>query len=268
MEELRALETFETVSEMDNAISEALKSFNLKTSERDVLLKLSQYSCKFVGVSYLKVKKLADEVGLSERTVKRALKRLSELGIITRIKQMRPVKGGYGASITIINPPSCHLDLSQRFEGETQELASSEETSSKNETIYSKAIKIIKNKERKETELDYTSSEIRLDSSYLENSHIPKEFINAVKPFFGSAKEIYSLWGKAISAGYKYAPDVVDITEIAIQAFKQTVFAHKLRKIKKDFKGYFWGTLSAMFSAEQRRRVAPKVKLWNWLEDY
>lgn len=56
--------------------------YKLKESEYTVLWKIASYSCKFVGVSYLKVQTLADLVHYSKRTVQRSLKRLTELGII------------------------------------------------------------------------------------------------------------------------------------------------------------------------------------------
>ncbi|MCP1122945.1 helix-turn-helix domain-containing protein [Bacillus sp. 3103sda1] len=252
MKELRKYESFQSVSEMDKAIDIALKNFSLKDSERAVLIKLTQYSCKFIGVSYLKNDTLAQAVGFSKRTVQRALKRLNELGVITRIEQKRPKTGGYGAFISVINPTKCHLVLSPCQEDETPCEDSTEKQSEENETIIPKA------------HLQELNKRNELDVSYLDNSHIPTEFINAVKPFICSAKEVYSLWGKVLLASHKYAPCLTDYTEIAIQAFKQSVFAKKVKRIRKDFKGYFWGTLSNMLSVEQRRYN--KATLWNWLE--
>ncbi|WIG43108.1 helix-turn-helix domain-containing protein [Bacillus toyonensis] len=252
MKELRKYESFKSVAEMDDTIDKALKEYKLKDSERAILIKLSQYSCKFVGVSYMKNQTLADSVGYSKRTVQRALKRLSELGIITRIEQKRAKTGGYGAFICVVNPFECHLKLSSCREAESPCEDSTEEQTEENETFISKTTpKDIK--ERNE-----------LDVSYLDNSHIPTEFINTVTPFINSAKEVYSLWGKVLLASHKYAPNLTDYTEIAIQAFKQSVFAKKMRLIRKDFKGYLFGVLAKMLSVEQRRYN--KVNLWNWLE--
>lgn len=252
MKELRKYESFKSVTEMDNTIDKTLKEYKLKDSERAILIKLSQYSCKFVGVSYMKNQTLADSVGYSKRTVQRALKRLSELGIITRIEQKRAKSGGYGAFICVINPFECHLKLSSRREAEKPCEDSTEKQTKENETIIPKA------------NLQELNKRNELDVSYLANSHIPTEFINTVRPFIGSAKEIYSLWGKVVLAQRKYAPSLTDSTEIAIQAFKQSVFAKKMRRIRKDFKGYLFGVLAKMFSVEQRRYN--KGNLWNWLE--
>ncbi|OOR57260.1 transcriptional regulator [Bacillus mycoides] len=252
MKELRKYESFKSVTEMDNTIDKALKEYNLKDSERVILIKLSQYSCKFVGVSYMKNQTLADSVGYSKRTVQRALKRLSELGIITRIEQKRAKSGGYGAFICVINPFECHLKLSSCQEAESPTPEEAERQTEEDKTIIPKA------------NLREINKRNELDVSYLDNSHVPIEFISAVKPFIGSAKEVYSLWGKVLLAQGKYAPDLLDSTEIAIQAFKQSVFAKKMKRIRKDFKGYLFGVLAKMFSVEQRRYN--KGNLWNWLE--
>lgn len=254
MKELRQYESFKYVSEMDKAVEKALTEYDLKNSERTVLFKLAQYSCKFVGVSYLKNDTLAQAVRFSKRTIQRALKCLSELGVITRIEQKRAKTGGYGAFITVINPIECHLVLSPCQVDKKPCENYSEEQTEKMETIYSKT-DLKELKERKEEELDLT---------YIENSHIPQGFIQTVQPFINSAKEVYSLWGKVLLASKKYSPDVLEVERIAIQAFKQSVFAKKMKRIKKDFKGYFWGTVSTMLSVEQRR--VNKTDMWNWLE--
>ncbi|CAG9614919.1 hypothetical protein BACCIP111899_04152 [Bacillus rhizoplanae] len=255
MKELRQYESFKSVSEMDKAVEKALTEYDLKNSERTVLFKLAQYSCKFVGVSYLKNDTLAQAVGFSKRTIQRALKGLSKLGVITRIEQKRAKTGGYGAFITVINPIECHLVLSPCQEDEKPCENYSEEQTKKIETIYSKT-DLKESKERKE---------VKLDTTFLTNSHIPEEFINTVKPFFDSAKEVYSLWGKVMLAHKKYSPDLLEYTEIAIQAFKQSIFAKKMKRIKKDFKGYLFGVLAKMLSVEQRK--LNKGTLWNWLEN-
>ncbi|UDK98387.1 helix-turn-helix domain-containing protein [Lysinibacillus sphaericus] len=259
MQSLRDYEAFETVSELNEYIHNVLTQFDLKKTERELVWLLSGHSVKIKGVCWLKVQTMADMLGKSYKTIQRSLKRLKELGIIERVEQFRPARGGHSSFLTVFRPTA----LTEREEALEPAPESTQDDSDSIETFSFKSIKSLNNKYVKEPVLDY---------SFLRNSHIPEEFIHAVKPFFDSAKEIYQLWGKVIATSRRYAPDVIDIahiTDIAIDAFKQTVFAHKMSKIRKTFKGYFWGTLSGIFSAEQRRRVAPKGILdWNWLEDY
>ncbi|WP_017152742.1 helix-turn-helix domain-containing protein [Bacillus bingmayongensis] len=258
MKKLRQYESFQSVAEMDKTIDRTLKEYNLKDSERVILLKLSNYSCKFIGVSYLKNNTLADLTGYSKRTVQRALKRFSELGIITRMEQFKPVKGGYSAFICVINPFERHLELASCKEAAEPTPEQPEDPSHEDEAITLKA------KSSKELKIRNSApvSINELDVSYLANSCVPMEFINTVSPFFSTAKEIYAMWGKVKLAANKYAPDLVDTTEVAISAFKQSVFALRMNKIRKDFKGYLFGVLAKMMSVEQRKL---KCKLFNFL---
>jgi len=102
--QLREYETFKTVKDMDSFISEALEALELSETERKLLWLLAGHSCKFVGVSWLKVTSMANALEVSSKTVQRALKHLKELGIIKRVRTIRPVSGGFGASLTIICP--------------------------------------------------------------------------------------------------------------------------------------------------------------------
>ncbi|WP_257130227.1 hypothetical protein [Bacillus pseudomycoides] len=61
----------------------------------------------------------------------------------------------------------------------------------------------------------------------------------------------------------KHAPSLLELTEVAVSSFKQSVFAEKMNRIKKDFRGYFYGTLTRMFAVEQRR--LNRVNLVDWL---
>lgn len=255
MKELRKYETFKSIAEMDNSIDLYLKKYTLKDSERVILLALSRYSCKFVGVSYLKNATLSEVTGLSVRTVQRAYKRLSLLGIVVRHEQFKPVKGGHSAFITTIIPYESHTVLSSSEEDDKPTRGNDEESPHENETITHKANPNNKYIRKRDT--------VELDTTYLESSHIPTEFINAVKPFINSAKEVYSLWGKVLLAHKKHAPSLLELTEVAVSSFKQSVFAEKMNRIKKDFRGYFYGTLTRMFAVEQRR--LNRVNLVDWL---
>ncbi|WP_408010772.1 helix-turn-helix domain-containing protein [Pseudalkalibacillus sp. A8] len=261
MRELLKYSQFDSVKEMDEAVNEALENLPLKENERRVLWKLAQYSCVYFGVSYLKTQKLADELELSKRTIQRCLKRLSEMGVITRISKFRPLSGGFGASVTVINPISCHLDLSLREDAEKQATEHTEGDTEKKETIPSQA--------NSEKDKYNVNKEPELDHSYLDGSIVPSSFVMAVKPFINSAKEIYCLWRKVLHAGKLYCPDLIEYDEIGARAFKATVFAKKLNKIKKSFKRYFWGVLSQMMTQEQRKMVMyekDNFLPYNWLD--
>ncbi|MFE3982716.1 MULTISPECIES: transcriptional regulator [unclassified Priestia] len=111
---------------------------------------------------------------------------------------------------------------------------------------------------------------VKLSSDYAP-SFIPTSFKNTVKPFFSYADDIYKLWGK-VRLSYKIShleQPLEDLVFIAVQAFKETVFAYKRKRIKGTFEAYFFGTLRGLFSVERRRevqRISDNPLFYNFLE--
>lgn len=136
MEKLRDYQTFDTVSEMDSYISEVLAHFELKTIERELLWLLAGHSVKFIGVSFLKLDSMASALGVSKRTIQRALKVLQEFGVIKRIRTIRPKRGGFGSALTII----CPVDLSTREEAQEPAPKSPEEPTQQKRNIFFQSI--------------------------------------------------------------------------------------------------------------------------------
>lgn len=248
MNELRKYESFKSIAEMDDFLSEALEVLSFSELERKLLRLLAGYSCKFVGVSFLKVGSIATALKVSYKTAQRALRSLKEIGIIKRVRTIRPVRGGFGSSLTVI----CPIDLSYRKEAEDLTLEQPQVGSERKETFLFKAF---------HKDLKYIRQQVELDYSYLQEV-LPQEFIQAVKPFV-SPEEAYSLWSKVEAVSRKYAPEVLELSEPAIRAFKTTVWAYKNGNIRGSFGGYFWGVLSRLLVVEQRRL---SNSLWNWLE--
>ncbi|WP_223812542.1 hypothetical protein [Geobacillus thermoleovorans] len=102
-------------------------------------------------------------------------------------------------------------------------------------------------------DIKYIRQQAELDYSYL-TEFVPEEFIQVVKPFV-RPEEAYSLWGKVQVASRRFAPLVKNLLEPAIRAFKASVWAYKMRRVKKSFGAYFWGTLAGILSVEQRREL-------------
>lgn len=250
MKELRKYQSFNSITEMDNSISEYLSAYKLKESEYTVLWKLACYSCKFIGVSYLKVDSLADLTGYCKRTIQRALKVLSELGIITRINQFKPVKGGYSASITVINPYESHLAKSPCEESVEPTPERIEEPPSHTDTITYKT-KISKD--------NIYVDELGID--HLVAASVPTEFASLAISYFDATK-VYKLWSRVQLAARKYAPDLVDTAKVAISGLRASILASKAKRVR-DFNGYFYGVLAQKLSTVQR---SLKCKLFNFLQ--
>ncbi|MBJ7963811.1 helix-turn-helix domain-containing protein [Bacillus cereus] len=250
MKELRKYQSFNSITEMDNSISEYLSVYKLKESEYTVLWKLACYSCKFIGVSYLKVDSLADLTGYSKRTIQRVLKVLSELGIITRINQFKPVKGGYSASITVINPYESHLAKSPCEEAAEPTPEYVEEHPSHTDTITYKT---------KSSKDNTYVDELGID--HLVAIGVPAEFASLAISFF-DATEVYKLWSRVQLAARKHAPDLVELTEIAVSSVRASVLGSKVKYVR-DFTGYFYGVISQKLTQAQR---SLKCRLFNFLQ--
>lgn len=242
MENLIQYQSFNTIEEMDKFVENAVKCLDLCEFDAKVLRTLARYSCKVIGVSWLKTKTLADILGVSYKTVQRALQRLKKRGVIKRIRTIRPTRGGFGASVTII----CPIDLTNRTEVTNQAPEPTRGGFGREDTF--PFVKLFK------PDIENIRQQVELDHSYL-SEFVPEEFVEATKPFL-NPEEVYSLWFRVLLASRKYAPLVANIVEPAIRAFKASVWAYKMRRVKKSFGAYFYGALAGIFSVEQRKEFA------------
>ncbi|MEH7293651.1 helix-turn-helix domain-containing protein, partial [Priestia megaterium] len=178
--ELRKYESFKSVKEMDKHVQAVIELVNLKKNEVNLLLLLSRYSCKFVGCSFLKVDTMASQLEISSRTVRRALKRLEQLGIIKRLKRIREVTGGNSSNLVII------LN-SQPVLSECEEVANPTDTRFQDEK---EAKETLSNLNKKSLE----KNTYEPDASYLQGTNIPSYFIDLASSYFSDYKDILKLW--------------------------------------------------------------------------
>ena len=75
----------------------------MNPTDRAVLDMIRRYSVKY-GAAHLKHDTMADKIGKSNVTVRRAIRKLEKLDIIERIHYIRPVMNGLGANIYTILP--------------------------------------------------------------------------------------------------------------------------------------------------------------------
>ncbi|MGI8277454.1 helix-turn-helix domain-containing protein [Bacillus mycoides] len=250
MKELHKYSQFKSVPEMDKSVQLYIEKYNLNERDLTVLWKLASYSCKVVGVSYLKTNTLADLTGYVRRTIQRSLKSLADKGIITRHSQYKPVKGGYSASITVINLYESHFAKSPCEEAVEPTPECIEEPPSHTDTITYKT-KISKDN----TYVD----EVGID--HLVAAGVPTEFAISAISYFDATK-VYKLWSRVQLAARKYAPDLVDTVEVAVSGLRASVLANKVKRVR-DFTGYFYGVLAQKLSTAQR---SLKCKLFNFLQ--
>lgn len=90
-ETYKALQPFNTIEELNANTAEIRAQFGdqFTPSTRAVLDVLARYSSKFYGVSYRSKSKIAEELGISRRTVIRACNALEALGVIKQVELFR-----------------------------------------------------------------------------------------------------------------------------------------------------------------------------------
>jgi len=75
----------------------------LNDTNRDTLEIIRRHSVKS-GTAHLKHDTIEKEIGKSNSTVRRSLRKLNQLGIIDRVHYIHPEIGGLGANIYAIKP--------------------------------------------------------------------------------------------------------------------------------------------------------------------
>lgn len=104
-EYLKQYSLFETVKEMDKAISERIDQdrFELTKSERAIVFAIKAHCLLYPGACHLKNETIAKEVGVSLVTVSRAIKKMVELEIIGKENKVK-LNGIKGANVYYFLP--------------------------------------------------------------------------------------------------------------------------------------------------------------------
>lgn len=225
----------------------------LHKNARAVLYLIARHSCVVSGVSWLNEETIAELLSVCTRTVKRAIDRIISLNIGRN-------------EIVEVNGAVLRYFILHKFEVSTDclevvnDLSSGQSSTSLTETggaSYSEVTETVQTVETGEN--DPLSKNVRvseLDSSYTPSS-VPTQFTQEVSPFFNSASEIYALWQKVRIAYNKSALEapISSITNTAIKAFKETMFAVKYKKCRSGFGAYFYGTVLSMLVIDRRKEV-------------
>jgi len=251
------------------------KFYRLHEGTRKALDRLCWFAAEkgfcFPGSTYL-----GKTYEKSKGTIDRHLKELRKQGQIITVYRRCPRNNGKGNPVHLfVNHPYfdhwvkyLQLDLESNVDAdvkaENTEItweSKSEET--KKQSTYNLSLKDFNKYIRNDVNF-------KLSSDYVPAS-IPTAFKSAVRPFFPYADDIYKLWGK-VRIAYKMSgleKPVEDLVLIAVQAFKETVFSYKRKRIKNTFTAYFYGTLRGLFAVERRREVQKKSNnplFYNFLE--
>src|SRR5690606_27301409 len=107
MNYLAKYQTFANKQELNEAMADHLNrcKYELNETDREVLIMLSRYAVKYVGVAHLKVATIAKAVGKSNITIRRILNKLVDFHILEKRTFIRETSGGNGANLYILLPP-------------------------------------------------------------------------------------------------------------------------------------------------------------------
>ncbi|OMP66325.1 helix-turn-helix domain-containing protein [Domibacillus epiphyticus] len=198
----------------------------------------------------------AERYNVSAKTIRNISKKLRDHGLIVTVYRRSSTQNGRSAPI--------HLFTEHPYFIQWKEYLSLEDFQTDCQTKNAENPYDSKDQETQTDSTNYLNlnksfKNIRKEDPFLDDSftpsHIPQTFVSTVKQFFGEAKAIYKLWGKAKLAHRisKFGKPIELLEQIVVQAFKESIFAYKHGRIKGAFDGYFFGTLRNMINVEKRR---------------
>ena len=249
-EKFSIYQSFQTTKELTETIKQFLKTYKVTPSIKAVLNTLKLYSKRtFVGVCWLYIDEIAKKTKLSRSSVKRAIKELKEVGLLTVYENMHTEKGGKTHNVYVINPI---FELSKEPSNEPSDEGQKESLNPDTPTVCESEGKTYKNPHTNSNknlkDLSITLDDFSIaDSKYLK--HVPNEFINLLEPFYGhSPKIIRDRWKTVCSAVKKSCLEFKFTSFDTIrQAWKDVVTTLKRGKIKNStddgIGGYFYGVL-------------------------
>jgi hypothetical protein len=261
-------QSFSSTQELNSAIYTHIKrnTYELNDTDRLTLKTIARYAVKFAGAAHLKAATLAGLIEKSEKTARRALAKLAELGIVKKIATARKVNGGKGANIIVIQPveekPAGNVlpsndqsSLSSRQVGETPTESNAEPTKIVNEP--SDSINLLKNKNLKDTSIP---------ASALKKA-LPSEMFDAMSIYF-NAEDIYKYYGILLRAKRSIHRDLMieDNPEPFVTTWHNAILKAKQGKIR-NLDNYLFGAWQEATSKASREIYAKENHIYDWIGD-
>ncbi|MES1026867.1 helix-turn-helix domain-containing protein [Bacillus velezensis] len=223
--EASKMASFRSVDELNGAIRTHIyrNKSDLTPAAIEVLKVLSCHAVKTPGVAYLKLATIAELIGRHRVTVIRVVKRLVDLRIIRKEIKYRPVSGGNGANMYVIQPATdVTPSVLPRQEAEKPTKTKPEAPKRENEAVISQS-----------------------KLKFLQNTYAA--FKSAVNTFVSDRKLTSKLYGIYLAhTSYLKGVYAADILQgIGLEAVRQTFIATK-RKTIRNLAGYYNGVLDRM----------------------
>lgn len=237
-------QSFSTFEEMNDQIKKFISIYDLTPAVKAVLNTIKLYAKRtFIGVCWLYRDEIARKAKVSLSSVKRAIKELKEVGILTVHPFTNTKKGGKAHNIYVINPIFETLDNpsnepSDELEEEAPNADVPSVSVSEHESYKNPHTNSNKNKEN---HLSIKKSE--------ELKFIPNDFLDLMEPFYANDPEIIRARWKTVCVAAKRSGFTMKNAswDTIGQAWKDVVRFYKRGKIKNDtddgIGGYFYSVL-------------------------
>ncbi|WP_439931158.1 helix-turn-helix domain-containing protein [Bacillus velezensis] len=238
-------QTFDSTAALNAAVYEHIKrnTYDLNDTDRQALKKIARYAVKFSGAAHLKAETLADLIGKSVKTARRALNKLATLGIVKKIATTRKINGGKGANIIVILPVDDQSTMSNRVQAEKPTETTAEAPKTGNEPSDS-----IKRSKNQNNVLDTAT----VPAEALKGA-LPDEIFIAMARYFG-AEDIYKYYGILLRA--KASVDrTIRLEEHAspfVEAWHATIMKAKSHEIRRFDDYLYAGFRKAAWTVKAR----------------
>ncbi|MED4523671.1 helix-turn-helix domain-containing protein [Bacillus velezensis] len=238
-------QTFDSTAALNAAVYEHIKrnTYDLNDTDRQALKKIARYAVKFSGAAHLKAETLADLIGKSVKTARRALNKLATLGIVKKIATTRKINGGKGANIIVILPVDDQSTVSNRVQAEKPTETTTAAPKTENEPSDS-----IKRSKNQNNVLDTAT----VPAEALKGA-LPDEIFIAMARYFG-AEDIYKYYGILLRA--KASVDrSIRLEEHAapfIEAWHATIMKAKSHEIRRFDDYLYAGFRKAAWTVKAR----------------
>ncbi|WP_342493923.1 helix-turn-helix domain-containing protein [Bacillus sp. FSL R5-0447] len=238
-------QTFDSTAALNSAVYEHIKrnTYDLNDTDRQALKKIARYAVKFSGAAHLKAETLAELIGKSVKTARRALNKLAALGIVKKIATTRKINGGKGANIIVILPVDDQSTMSNRGQAEKPTETTAEAPKTENEPSDS-----IKRSKNQNNVLDTAT----VPAEALKGA-LPDEIFNAMFRYF-DAEDIYKYYGILLRA--KASVDrTIRLEEHAapfVEAWHATILKAKTHEIRRFDDYLYAGFRKAAWTVKAR----------------
>ncbi|ASB64838.1 helix-turn-helix domain-containing protein [Bacillus velezensis] len=238
-------QTFDSTADLNSAVYEHIKrnTYDLNDTDRQALKKIARYAVKFSGAAHLKAETLAELIGKSVKTARRALNKLATLGIVKKIATTRKINGGKGANIIVILPVDDQSTMSNRVQAEKPTETTTEAPKTENEPSDS-----IKRSKNQNNVLDTAT----VPAEALKGA-LPDEIFTAMSRYFG-AEDIYKYYGILLRA--KASVDrTIRLEEHAapfVEAWHATIMKAKSHEIRRFDDYLYAGFRKAAWTVKAR----------------